>query len=217
MTMPRERLGSWETAGTATTDSHPFDPAALRAHVPPGARVLDHGCGRGGRVAALAALGYAAEGADGSRELVEAGRRAHPGLPLTHCPELPLPFEDGRYAAALLFGVLSRVPDDAGQRAVLGELARVVRPGGLLHLSDAPLQTDPRARARYAAYEDEFGAYGVFRTEDGTVVRHHEPEHLRRLLRMHGFAVAEERTDAVGTLHGHPVRRVQLIARRETA
>ncbi|WP_030619121.1 class I SAM-dependent methyltransferase [Streptomyces sclerotialus] len=217
MTTPQERLGSWETAGAPTTDSHPFDPAALRAQLAPGARILDHGCGRGRRVAELTALGYAAEGVDGSRTLVERGRQDHPGLRLTHCAALPLPFEDGRYAAALLFGVLTRVPEDTGQRAVLKELARVVRPGGLLHLSDVPLQTDPRSRARYTAYEDEFGAYGVFRTEDGAVVRHHEPEHLRRLLRMHGFAVAEERTDVVGTLHGHSVRRLQLIARREAA
>ncbi|MEU7486493.1 class I SAM-dependent methyltransferase [Streptomyces sp. NPDC042319] len=217
MRTPQERLGSWETAETATTDSHPFDPAVLRAQLAPGARILDHGCGRGRRVAELVRLGYAAEGVDGARTPVEHGRREHPGLRLTHCPRLPLPFEAGRYAAALLFGVLTGMPEDAEQRAVLGELARVVRPGGLLHLSDVPLQTDPRSRARYAAYEDEFGAYGVFRTEDGAVVRHHEPEQLRRLLRMHGFAVAEERTAVVGALHGHSVRRVQLIARRESA
>ncbi|GAA0440706.1 class I SAM-dependent methyltransferase [Streptomyces olivaceiscleroticus] len=217
MRTPQERLGPWETAGTATTDSHPFDPAVLRAQLAPGARILDLGCGRGRRVAALVSLGYAAEGVDGSRTPVEHGRREHPGVRLTHCPGLPLPFEAGRFAAALLFGVLTRIPEDAGQRAVLGESARLVRPGGLLHLSDVPLQTDPRARARYAAYEDEFGAYGVFRTEDGAVVRHHEPERLRRLLRMHGFAVTEERSVTVGALHGHSVRRVQLIARRESA
>ncbi|MER7394832.1 class I SAM-dependent methyltransferase [Streptomyces sp. NPDC000151] len=217
MTTPQERLGSWESAGTDPAVGHPFDPAALRSQLAPGARVLDLGCGSGRRTAALAALGYAAEGVDGSRTLVERGRREHPGLPLTHCPGLPLPFEDGRHDAALLFAALGRVVHDTGQRALLGELARVVRPGGLVHLSDVPLQTDPRARARYAAYEDEFGAYGVFRTEDGAVVRHHEPEQLRRLLRMHGFAVAEERTDTVGALHGHSVRRLQLIARRQSA
>lgn len=217
MTTPQERLGSWESAGTDPAVGHPFDPAALRSQLTPGARVLDLGCGSGRRTAVLAALGYAAEGVDGSRALVERGRREHPGLPLTYCPGLPLPYQDGRHDAALLFGVLTHVAHDAGQRAVLGELARVVRSGGLLHLSDVPLQTDPRSRARYAAYEDEFGAYGVFRTEDGAVVRHHEPEYLRRLLRMHGFAVTEERTDAVGALHGHSVSRLQLIARRTPA
>ncbi|MEV0599103.1 methyltransferase domain-containing protein [Streptomyces sp. NPDC050315] len=195
MTTPHECLGSWESAGTDPAAGHPFDPAALRWQLAPGARVLDLGGGR--RTAELTALGYAVEGVD------------RPGL--------PLPFGDGRFDAALLFGVLTRVAHDTGQRALLGELARVVRPGGLLHLSDVPLQTDPRSRARYAAYEDEFGAYGVFRTEDGAVVRHHEPEQLRRLLRMHGFAVTEERTDTVGALHGHSVRRLQLIARRAPA
>lgn len=217
MTTPQERLGFWETTGSAKTFTHPLDPEILRSRLAPRARVLDHGCGYGRLTAELIALGYEAEGVDTSRALVERGRREHPEVPLTHCPGLPLPFEDGRYDAALLFAVLTCVPQDAEQRAIVGELARVVRPGGLLHLSDVPLQSDPRNRERYAQYEDEFGAYGVFRTEDGGVFRHHEPEHLRRLLRVHGFAVAEERTDTVGTLGGHSVRRLQLIARREPA
>jgi SAM-dependent methyltransferase len=43
-----------------------------------------------------------------------------------------LPFEDGSFAAALAFEVLEHVEDDTG---LLGEIARVVRPRGLLVLS----------------------------------------------------------------------------------
>jgi SAM-dependent methyltransferase len=208
----------WETTGAGKTFTHPLDPELLAGHLPDReAPVLDYGCGYGRLTGELAALGYSrVEGVDFSRALIERGRREHPGLPLLHCAELPLPRPDGHYGAALLFAVLTCIPDDAAQRAVLAELARLVRPGGLLHVSDVPLQSDARNLRRYAEYAERLGTYGAFRTEDGGTFRHHEPDRLRALLADHGFTITEERTDTVGTLDHHTVERLQLLAVRRT-
>ncbi|MEU5210544.1 class I SAM-dependent methyltransferase [Streptomyces sp. NPDC020742] len=216
MTSPQGFLGFWETTGSAKTFTHPLDTELLDAYVPRSARVLDYGCGYGRLTAELAALGYGrVQGVDVSAALVARGRREHPELALRRCAELPLPFGDGSFDAALLFAVLTCVPVDADQAAIVGELGRLVRPGGVLYLSDVPVQHDALNQERYARYAERYGTYGVFETPDGGVFRHHPPERLRGLVRAAGFSVVAERTGSVGTLDGRTAERLQLIARRE--
>lgn len=208
----------WEAAGAEKTFTHPLDHALLERYVPRGARILDYGCGYGRLTAQLKEAGYGdVHGADPSRALIERGRREHPQLPLRHFEKLPLPFEDGSFDAALLFVILGVVAEDADRRAVLAELARLVRPSGVLYLSDVPLQEDEHHLRRYdeAAAADPERPYGVFSTPDGGLFRHSRPEELRESLRAHGFAVEEERTTTTATLHrGESTRSLQLVARR---
>ncbi|WP_049580854.1 class I SAM-dependent methyltransferase [Streptomyces sp. SBT349] len=215
MAMLRDVPGYWETTGSTKTFTHPLDPELLDAHVPYGSRVLDYGCGYGRLTAELVRLGRRdVHGVDFSAALVERGLAEHPGVSLEHCPGLPLPHRDGGFDAALLFAVLTCIPDEATHGAILTELARLVRPGGVLYLSDVPLQSDPRNQERYRRYAELHGIHGVFEIPDGGVFRHHHPAYLRDLVHEHGFAVEEERTGTVGTLDGHSVERLQLIARR---
>ncbi|MEU5542975.1 class I SAM-dependent methyltransferase [Streptomyces sioyaensis] len=216
MTSPQDFLGFWETTGSAKTFTHPLDPALLDAYVPRGAHVLDYGCGYGRLTAELAGLGYrAVRGVDVSAALIARGRREHPELDLLRWAGFPLPFEDGAFDAALLFAVLTCVPGDADQTAIAGELGRLVRPGGVLYLSDVPLQDDAVNQERYARFAERYGTYGVFETPDGGVFRHHPPERLRGLVRAAGFSVLAERRGSVGTLDGRTAERLQLVARRE--
>ncbi|MFJ5592351.1 class I SAM-dependent methyltransferase [Streptomyces noursei] len=215
---PHGTDGFWETTGAAKTFTHPIDPALLAEFVPRTARVLDYGCGYGRLTAELVELGYGAvRGVDRSAALIARGRQAHPGLALLRWSGFPLPFAAGSFDAALLFAVLTCVPDDADQRAIVGELARLVRPGGVLYVSDVPLQDDPFNRARYERFAARFGTYGVFQTPDGGVFRHHPPPWLRGLLRAAGFAVLRECRTVVPTLDGRTAERLQLMTRREPA
>lgn len=208
----------WEGAGAAHHFTHRLDHDLLAAHLPRTARVLDYGCGYGRLTAELTGLGYhRVHGVDPSAALIARGHREHPGLDLTHQPVLPLPEEDGSFDAALLFVVLNCVPEDGAQHAIVGELARLLRPGGVLYLSDVPLQGDPRHLLRYREQAPDGSPYGVFTTPDGGLFRHHPPEHLRGLLRAHGFTVAEERAGSSATLHGHTAGHLQTIARRDAA
>ena len=75
--------------------------------------------------------------------------------------------------AVLLFTVLTCVPTDEGQRAIVGEVGRVLRPGGLLYISDLWLQSDARNVQRYVRDESKYGVYGVFDLPEGVTVRHH--------------------------------------------
>ncbi|MGI5351569.1 class I SAM-dependent methyltransferase [Streptomyces sp. CA-250714] len=209
--------GFWEADGATKTFTHSLDPDLLATHVPRTAHILDYGCGYGRLTAELGELGYAhVVGVDPSYAMIERGLREHPRLALRHQVELPLPDWDGSYDAALLFAVLTCVPDDAAQGATLAELARLLRPGGVLYVSEVPLQRDERNVARYEQHNRTapHSPYGTFTTEDGGLFRHLPAEQLRGLLADHGFAVVEEKAGTSPTLNGHRAERLQLVARR---
>ena len=205
------QAGYWGSVGLTKAFTHPIDVGWLRG-VGGSARIVDYGCGYG-RVAGLVrGHGFGGvEGFDVSAGLVERARRAYPDLrfeTLTRPPGLPI--ADGEVDAVLLIAVLTCVPTDAGQRELIGELRRVLRPGGLLYVSDVLLQADERNVGRYREFGH--GPYGVFKTDDGAVCRHHDRTYLAGLL--DGFDLIDEREIAVATMNGNPVRAVQMLGAR---
>lgn len=102
------------------------------AHLKPGARILDAGCGSGRDAKAFREMGYAVEAFDASAELVELARQ-HTGLPVKQ-----MRFEDitevERYdgiwcCASLLHVPLAELP------GVMAQLAKALKPGGVWYLS----------------------------------------------------------------------------------
>ena len=202
----------WDANAEAYSFAHPLELDWL-AELPKDARILDFGCGYGRAVAALAAAGWRGSvGVDLSAGMIARGRREHPGLDLRHADRLPLDEPDGAFDAAVLFAVLTSIPDDAEQRAVMGELARLIRPGGLLYVSDYLLQAGDRYAARYAAGEARHGVLGVWDRDDGGVFRHHTHERLDELLA--GFEPVAERSVETVTLSGASAVATQRLARR---
>jgi len=118
---------------------------------------------------------------------------------------------DASVDALLLFAVLTCVPDSDAQRGIVAEIRRVLKPGGLLYLSDYCLQDDERNVTRYRDQAERFGVHGVFETNDGAVCRHHQRAWLRELLS--GFEVLRERDVAVVTMNGNPAVATQFLAR----
>ena len=88
-----------------------------------------------------------------------ARRLAGANVAVVQADATALPFEDARFSAATCFTMLHHVPSPALQDRLLGELCRVLRPGGLLvgtdgtdtparralHADDTFVPIDPRA------------------------------------------------------------------------
>jgi SAM-dependent methyltransferase len=97
----------------------------------PGPRVLDAGAGQGSMSARLAGLGFEVTSTDVSDTAVELLRQRLDGN-VKRATVTELPFADGSFDAAVLGEVLEHVEDD---RAATAEVARILRPGGVLALS----------------------------------------------------------------------------------
>jgi ubiquinone/menaquinone biosynthesis C-methylase UbiE len=142
------------------TYTHGHAPATVRQHglrtadeaaafllpeLRPGMRVLDVGCGPGSITRGLAELVAPGEvvGVDLSRETLEAarGNAAAHGLDNLRYEEASvyeLPFGDGTFDVAFAHQVIQHLRE---REAALGEMLRVLRPGGLLAIREVDWET----------------------------------------------------------------------------
>ncbi|MDP9841798.1 class I SAM-dependent methyltransferase [Streptosporangium lutulentum] len=102
--------------------------------LPPGARVLDAGCGTGRVAIRLAELGYDCVGVDLDESMLEVARRAAPDLTwiLADLSDLSALVGAGSFDMVVAAGnVIPLLAPETEARAVAG-LAALLRPGGLL-------------------------------------------------------------------------------------
>ncbi|PWU45741.1 SAM-dependent methyltransferase [Micromonospora globispora] len=108
----------------------------LDAMVPPGARILDAGCGTGRVAGALAARGHTVVGVDADPALIEAAGTDHPGPRwlVADLAELDLAAqgEPEPFDAAVVAGNVMAFVAPGTEGAVLSRIAAHVRPDGLV-------------------------------------------------------------------------------------
>lgn len=100
--------------------------------LPEDARILEAGCGGGRILRTLHALGYRdVTGLEHSQSRLDAVKRAGGTSATLICSE-QVPFDDASFDAVVSAAVIEHVADPA---AWLAELARVVKPGGLVSMT----------------------------------------------------------------------------------
>lgn len=108
----------------------------LLAHVPISrpAKILDAGCGTGGLLKRLADLSpsWTWSGIDFMPQACALARRRNPDCDIREASVLQLPFDDGSFDAVTCMDVLCQIsyPEDSDR--ALAEIARVLKPGGLM-------------------------------------------------------------------------------------
>ncbi|MBI4942223.1 MAG: class I SAM-dependent methyltransferase [Actinobacteria bacterium] len=141
-----------------------------------GPDVLDAGCGAGRMLPVLAAAGCRPVGADLSAEMVRRARQDHPGFDTRVGSLTALPYPDGSFDGVLSWYSTIHTPDER-LGAALGEIRRVLRPGGFVLV------------AFQAGEGSRDVAQGMRRLGlDVVLVRHHRtPDRMADALRDNGF------------------------------
>jgi len=203
----------WDRVAATKQFTHPIDVERFGELVPKTSHILDCGCGYGRTCAQLRSLEYRSViGLDISREMIERGRSLYPDADLQHMTGGALPFPANAFDTVLLFAVLTCIPTDKWQKALISEVCRVLRPDGFLYISDHPIQDDARNQKRYAQFKPEFGTFGVFRLAEGVVVRHHTNEWIDQLLRP--FSEVHFCTIEASTMNGNRCKIIQYVGRK---
>jgi SAM-dependent methyltransferase len=158
-----------------------------RAGIVPGARVLDLGCGAGRHTFDALRSGAAVVALDRSASdvtsvvgmvgaMVEVGEIVAGGFGPLVANALSLPFRDGTFDTVVASEIFEHLADD---RAALGEVTRVLRPGGTLALSV------PRAMPERVNWMLSRAYHSV----EGGHLRIYRRRSLERLLTAAGLAV----------------------------
>ena len=203
----------WDQVAGAKQFHHPLRIDWLASHLA-GKNILDCGCGYGRLLRELASSGYKdAVGVDFSRKMLNRCTEVLPRvkLCLVQNDGRMLPFRSDSFDAVLLFTLLTCVPRDDDQRLLLAEVSRVLRPGGLVYISDLLLNSDGRSIERYRQHAGAFDAYGIFTLPEGVTVRHHSESWIRELTV--GFTQVKYEEFTVTTMNGNQSAAFQYLGR----
>jgi SAM-dependent methyltransferase len=109
--------------------------ALKMAGVAAGARTLDVGCGTGRWVRRYEGMGLRVTGVDATAGMLKMARNRGTPSPLTGGEAFRLPFADGAFDLVSDVTVVQHIPA-ARQAEALGEMVRVLRPGGKMVLME---------------------------------------------------------------------------------
>jgi SAM-dependent methyltransferase len=208
------QIGYWDRVAHEKRFSHPLQVDWLTQYLKNSeAAILDYGCGYGRTLAELSMAGLTnVVGVDFSEAMLARARVAASHAGLVRNDGHSLPFKNEGFDAVLLFAVLTCIPADDEQRVLLAEVKRVLRPGGLIYLSDLLLNDDPRNRERYQRFAEAYKCYGVFELPEGVAVRHHQKEWIEELTR--SFRQLEYEPFTVTTMNGNTSAAFQYLGRK---
>lgn len=195
---------AYRTAGHERVTDLVFERGLEAVGAPADAEWLDVGCGPAFHSIRLARHGYRVKGLDLSEQVLETARHniAEAGLSdrieVSAGNLLELPMDDREVEYILCWGVLMHVPD---VEAAVGELARVLRPGGRIMVSENNLSswenlllgvTDRLGSGNARRRRTPAGVERWFETPGGTLLtRQCDQDWLAREFERHGVARIE--------------------------
>jgi len=206
----------WDRVADDKTFTHPLDVVALKRLLPREAVILDFGCGYGRTLGVLKDAGFSKlYGVDTSAAMIERAQREHPGIDTSVLRDGRVELPDHSVDAVLLIAVFTCVPDDVDQRTILDEVRRVMKPDGLLCVSDFLIADDERNLSRYEAGLACGLPYGVFEHSEGVRLRHHSSDWLHAMFG--DFAHIHYEDFPVATMNGNQARGFQFLGRSDSA
>ncbi|WEA46136.1 class I SAM-dependent methyltransferase [Priestia aryabhattai] len=170
----------WNEVANKKEFTTPFQPELFLKYVNYNAAILDYGCGYGRTLLELRSYDYNhLHGVDFSEEMIKRAKSHDSEIDFQVIQSGKLPFSNDSLDAVLLFAVLTCVYKDEEQNAILNEIKRVLKPGGIIYINDFLLNSDERNKLRYEKGVTKYHTYGAFELPDGAILRHHSEERVK--------------------------------------
>lgn len=186
----------------------------LETSIDKDAFIVDYGCGYGRTLEEFYQVGYRNMlGLDFSSEMVARGHKSFPYLNLQIVENTHTNLPDCSVDMVLLFALLTCITEDEQQQEVMDEVKRILKPGGVVYVSDFLLNNDERNNKRYAAYAEKYDLYGVFDLPEGVTLRHHDENYVKQL--MNDFSITHFEKTENRTMNGHISNGFVLMAQKE--
>lgn len=201
----------WDSVADKKNFNQAINWELINSELSKDAKILDFGCGYGRLLNELAANGYNETiGIDIAPKMIERGKYETPELNLNTFDGKNIPFKDNSFDAVIVFAVLTSIPKDEDQLEILNEIKRVLKPNGLLYVSDLLINTDDRNIARYDAEKD--GPYGTFMLPEGVNLRHHSMEYMNEVV-FDSYELIHKNEYVVTTMNGNKSNAIQMAGR----
>ena len=115
----------------------------LLTQLPPGAEILDLGCGNGHISKYLFEKGYRVSAIDINNDAIRLNKERYPNIHFV-CSDIKkeLPFQNGTFDAITISFVLTSFIDEKERNSLLNEIERVLKPGGFVWLREPLVSPD---------------------------------------------------------------------------
>ena len=203
----------WDKVAEYKRFTTPIPMELLKKHLRPDSRILDFGCGQGRILQQLKSEGFLnLSGVDISRNMIEIAKQNLPDADFKVNTGVMIPYNDLSFDCVIAAAVLTCIITNNDQRKLVTEIKRVLKPEGLVYISDFLINNDERNIKRYTKYEKKYRVYGVFEIEQGLAMRHHTLEWINELTSSFARLMFEEKVYT--TMNGHISKGFYFISRK---
>lgn len=205
----------WDKVANEKKFRDAFYLAHLAPLVKPDEKIVEFGCGYGRILQYLHEAGYTnLQGYDFSSKMLQRGKNLYPHLALSPLTTpLTFPLEEASTDAVIISTVLCCIPEIGQQQKLMQEVSRILKPEGVIYLSDFLISSDKKVLQKYTLGYEEFSDYGVYRTSEDMVVRHHQSSYIRILMKR--FKELWWYEEASETMNGTPIHGFHSLFQKE--
>lgn len=178
-------------------------------------KILDVGCGNARVPIYLRNNGYsgAIVGIDNSPHAISVARKRLNDVEFIVANCFMVPFEGNMFDACILSALLTCFPSEIDNCNILKEVYRVIKPQGLLFISDFFIFHSIRNIKRYISGYINYHKYGVFNSEH-LVFRHFKYSAIEKILNNTGFAILDINISYTKSWNGNKQKGFYIICKK---
>ena len=204
----------WNDIGAKKTFEDPLYLEKLAPFLSPTAQIIEYGCGYGRMMRILKSAGYLnLIGFDFAPNMITRGLSENPDLDLRLLEKAGVfPYNNESIDAIVMSTVLCCITNEEELTALIEEIKRVLKPKGILYITDFLICEHPRYQEKYASGLQRFGIWGIYTTNENLTVRHYTTKDIMDLLRPFDIQWFEQFD--FKTMNQNPARTFHCIAKK---